>query len=202
MAVCLTHTGGLLQLWFCCVILPGERSLHDSPHTQNIHGNIPGLHVCYVLQGRVTVGHLAARNGHVQVLGVLASHGFDLNSDTLDMTSPLHDAAHHGQVAAVAWLLRAGVNPSVKNFNGKTAQDLARAEQHHAVVQQLQQAAVAAANNINGSAGGSGQSTPTAAVADGARQGAAGQQQQQQHWQVYPENEQYKNYPTFNRVGG
>eukprot|EP00878_Enallax_costatus_P036404 GHUV01040880.1.p1 GENE.GHUV01040880.1~~GHUV01040880.1.p1 ORF type:complete len:163 (+),score=45.78 GHUV01040880.1:594-1082(+) len=157
-----------------------------------------------ILPGRVTVGHLAARNGHVQVLGVLAQHGFDLNSDTLDMTTLLHAAAQHGQVAAVAWLLKTGVNPSVRNFDAKTAQDLARAEQHHAVVQQLQQAA-AATNRRDSSSGGSGQSTPTAAAVAGPQQSTVGQtqqQQQQQHWQVYPENEQYKNYPTFNnRVG-
>lgn len=157
------------------------------------------------MQGRVTVGHIAARNGHVQVLGVLASHGFDLNSDTLDMTTLLHEAAQHGHVAAVAWLLKAGVNTGVRNFDGKTAQDLARAEQHHTVVQLLQQAA-ANSNGQAGSAGNSGQSTPTAAAVAAAAPGgsllAAGpqQQQHQQQWQVYPENEQYKNYPSFNRT--
>jgi hypothetical protein len=141
------------------------------------------------------------------VLSVLAAHGFDLRSDTLDMTTLLHEAAAHGQVAAVQWLLQAGLNPAARNAEQKSALDLARAEQHHTVVQVLRNAAAAAAPG--GSGASSEASTPTAAVAAAvAARGGMQQQQQQQQQQagqlagqfvVYPENEQYKFYPVVDK---
>lgn len=122
------------------------------------------------------------------------------------MTTLLHEAAQQGHVAAATWLIRAGLNTASRNFDGKTAQDLARAEQHHAVVQLLQQASAATAGIVGrSSANGcstvsSGQSTPTAVGAAAVSPGAdafrlpAGQQQQ---WEVYPEKEKFKNYPSL-----
>lgn len=139
----------------------------------------------------------------MRVLAVLASHGFDLASDTLDMNTLLHDAARHGNLAAVSWLLQAGLNPRARNAEQKQALDLARAEQHHAVVQVLR-AAVATSD-----ASSSGASTPTASAA-----GAAGQMQQApvHSWQqqgqqglqpgqlpVYPDDERYKFYPMVDK---
>ncbi|WIA41773.1 hypothetical protein OEZ86_009108 [Tetradesmus obliquus] len=162
-----------------------------------------------VLQGRVTIGHLAARGGHVQVLAVLAAHGFDLRSDTLDMTTLLHEAAAQGQVAAVQWLLQAGLNPAARNAEQKSALDLARAEQHHTVVQVLRNAAAAAppaaaAAAPSGSGASSEPSTPTAAVAAAIAARGSIQQQQQAgrlagQLVVYPENEQYKFYPAVDK---
>jgi hypothetical protein len=123
------------------------------------------------------------------------------------MTTLLHEAAQNGQVAAVHWLLQAGLNPAARNGEQKTSLDLARGEQHHAVVQVLRNAAAAAAAP-GGSGASSEASTPTAAAAAAiaARGGTRQQQQQQQQGGrlagqlvVYPEDEQYKFYPELDK---
>jgi hypothetical protein len=129
------------------------------------------------------------------------------------MTTLLHEAAQHGQVAAVQWLLQAGLNPAARNVEQKSALDLARAEQHHAVVQVLRNAAAAAATAAaaaaaaapSGSDASSEASTPTAAIAAAiAARGSMKQQQQQGgrlagQMLVYPEDEKFKFYPVVEK---
>jgi hypothetical protein len=122
------------------------------------------------------------------------------------MTTLLHEAAQNGQVAAVHWLLQAGLNPAARNAEQKTAVDLARGEQHHAAVQVLRTAAAAAAALAPGGSGATSEaSTPTAATAAAIAARGGMQQQQQQAGRlagqlvVYPADEQYKFYPSLDK---
>jgi hypothetical protein len=94
-----------------------------------------------LLQGRVTVGHLAAAGGHVKVLAMLAALGFSLSTDTMHRDTLLHVSAKNGHTNAVAWLLQTGqVDASIRNFDRCTAMDLARDKGHYAVVTLLKEA--------------------------------------------------------------
>lgn len=114
-------------------------------------------HFVVIPQNRVTIGHLAARGGHIPVLAVLQARGFDLHSDTIDRNTILHHAVQHGQASTVTWLLQQGVKPNIANFDRKTPLDLAIAEYLFSIITILKTHLEAGA----ASTGSSGPGTPT-----------------------------------------
>ncbi|GMT35216.1 hypothetical protein PFISCL1PPCAC_26513, partial [Pristionchus fissidentatus] len=63
--------------------------------------------------------HLAARNSHILCMQLLRYAGFDIDFVT-DEGSALHAAALHGQVEAVRFLLREGINALIRDIKGRT----------------------------------------------------------------------------------
>ncbi|KAG7264108.1 hypothetical protein CRUP_020785 [Coryphaenoides rupestris] len=67
--------------------------------------------------------HLAARNGHRDVIRLLLKAGIDINRTTKAGTS-LHEAALYGKTEVVRLLLDAGVNVNTRNTYNQTALDI------------------------------------------------------------------------------
>lgn len=67
--------------------------------------------------------HLAARNGHNQLVETLLAAGVDVNILT-HAGSALHEAALCGKKSVVCTLLRAGIDPYAVDGNGRTALDI------------------------------------------------------------------------------
>jgi hypothetical protein len=77
-----------------------------------------------------TAMHKAAYFGHANVIEYLIGiEGCDVNAKDADGDTPLQDAARHGHTEVVALLLQAGADKSVQNMDGKTALDLAHAQE-------------------------------------------------------------------------
>ncbi|KAF3939573.1 Ankyrin-3 [Dactylella cylindrospora] len=68
------------------------------------------------------------------VLRTLLDWGVDPNASYHTWTSVLHFAAHHGKEDAVRILLDGGADPSMKDKNGRSAEDEARISGHLGVV--------------------------------------------------------------------
>uniref|UniRef100_A0A8C6T1I2 CASKIN2 n=1 Tax=Neogobius melanostomus TaxID=47308 RepID=A0A8C6T1I2_9GOBI len=67
--------------------------------------------------------HLAARNGHKDVIRLLLNAGIDINKTTKAGTA-LHEAALYGKTEVVRLLLDAGVDVNVRNTYNQTALDI------------------------------------------------------------------------------
>ncbi|XP_055085746.1 caskin-2 isoform X2 [Periophthalmus magnuspinnatus] len=67
--------------------------------------------------------HLAARNGHKDVIKLLLKAGIDINRATKAGTS-LHEAALYGKTEVVRLLLDAGINVNMRNTYNQTALDI------------------------------------------------------------------------------
>ncbi|XP_024141294.1 caskin-2 isoform X2 [Oryzias melastigma] len=67
--------------------------------------------------------HLAARNGHKDIIKLLLKAGIDINRATKAGTS-LHEAALYGKTEVVRLLLDAGINVNVRNTYNQTALDI------------------------------------------------------------------------------
>ncbi|XP_072312096.1 caskin-2-like isoform X2 [Eucyclogobius newberryi] len=67
--------------------------------------------------------HLAARNGHKDVIKLLLRAGIDINRATKAGTS-LHEAALYGKTEVVRLLLDAGINVNMRNTYNQTALDI------------------------------------------------------------------------------
>ncbi|XP_056221704.1 caskin-2-like isoform X2 [Seriola aureovittata] len=67
--------------------------------------------------------HLAARNGHKDIIKLLLKAGIDINRATKAGTS-LHEAALYGKTEVVRLLLDAGVNVNMRNTYNQTALDI------------------------------------------------------------------------------
>ncbi len=52
--------------------------------------------------------HLAARNGHIDVVKILIEQGVDMNEQDKDRRNALHLAAHNGHRAVVKLLIKNG----------------------------------------------------------------------------------------------
>ncbi|GFS88451.1 caskin-2 [Nephila pilipes] len=74
---------------------------------------------------RTTCLHLAARNGHVDVIRLLLNAGIDINRSTLRGTA-LHEAAMHGKLDVVRMLIESGVDVNKPNSYDQTALDIVR----------------------------------------------------------------------------
>ncbi|XP_056152805.1 caskin-2-like [Lampris incognitus] len=67
--------------------------------------------------------HLAARNGHRDIIRLLLKAGIDINRVTKAGTS-LHEAALYGKTEVVRLLLDAGINANMRNTYNQTALDI------------------------------------------------------------------------------
>ncbi|XP_033117767.1 uncharacterized protein LOC117117549 isoform X2 [Anneissia japonica] len=67
--------------------------------------------------------HLAAKNGHSDVIRVLLESGVDINMETHNGTA-LHEASLFGKTEVVRLLINYGVNVHLKNSHGQTALDI------------------------------------------------------------------------------
>ncbi|XP_075889769.1 caskin-2 isoform X3 [Nelusetta ayraudi] len=67
--------------------------------------------------------HLAARNGHKDIIRLLLKAGIDINRATKAGTS-LHEAALYGKTEVVRLLLDAGINVNTRNTYNQTALDI------------------------------------------------------------------------------
>ncbi|KAM4624144.1 caskin-2 [Polymixia lowei] len=67
--------------------------------------------------------HLAARNGHKDIIRLLLKAGIDINRATKAGTS-LHEAALYGKTEVVQLLLDAGINVNMRNTYNQTALDI------------------------------------------------------------------------------
>lgn len=95
----------LLNSNMVTVLLEGEGG-HDSSETPS-----------------TTPLHLAARNGHKDVIKLLLKAGIDINRATKAGTS-LHEAALYGKTEVVRLLLDAGINVNMRNTYNQTALDI------------------------------------------------------------------------------
>ena len=68
-----------------------------------------------------TVLHVAAHQGHVDIVRMLAIHGASLRAQTNVGSTPLHCAAHGGKIDAVRVLLEHGADRSLLDHSGRTA---------------------------------------------------------------------------------
>ncbi|XP_051571575.1 caskin-2-like isoform X5 [Myxocyprinus asiaticus] len=67
--------------------------------------------------------HLAARNGHKDVIRLLLKAGIDINRSTKAGTA-LHEAALYGKTEVVRLLLDAGIDVNIRNTYNQTALDI------------------------------------------------------------------------------
>ncbi|KAM4530219.1 caskin-2 isoform 11-T11 [Odontesthes bonariensis] len=67
--------------------------------------------------------HLAARNGHKDVIRLLLKAGIDINKTTKSGTA-LHEASLYGKTEVVRLLLDAGVDVNIRNTYNQTALDI------------------------------------------------------------------------------
>uniref|UniRef100_A0A8C9XA36 CASK interacting protein 2 n=1 Tax=Sander lucioperca TaxID=283035 RepID=A0A8C9XA36_SANLU len=67
--------------------------------------------------------HLAARNGHKDIIQLLLKAGIDINKTTKSGTA-LHEASLYGKTEVVRLLLDAGVDVNIRNTYNQTALDI------------------------------------------------------------------------------
>ncbi|TSK87475.1 Caskin-1 [Bagarius yarrelli] len=67
--------------------------------------------------------HLAAKNGHIDIIRLLIQAGIDINRQTKAGTA-LHEAALCGKTDVVRLLLDSGINATVRNTYSQTALDI------------------------------------------------------------------------------
>ncbi|XP_059204718.1 caskin-2-like isoform X3 [Centropristis striata] len=67
--------------------------------------------------------HLAARNGHKDIIRLLLTAGIDINKTTKSGTA-LHEASLYGKTEVVRLLLDAGVDVNIRNTYNQTALDI------------------------------------------------------------------------------
>lgn len=84
--------------------------------------------------------HLAACNGHINVLKLLQDYHCNLAEPDSSLARPLHHAAKMGQREAVKWLIKAGVSPAEKDGENKSAADQAKLHNHHTIYDDLMEA--------------------------------------------------------------
>ncbi|XP_058476877.1 caskin-2-like isoform X2 [Solea solea] len=82
-----------------------------------------GGHDAVVDSPSTTPLHLAARNGHKDIIMLLLKAGIDINRATKAGTS-LHEAALYGKTEVVRLLLDAGINVNMRNTYNQTALDI------------------------------------------------------------------------------
>ncbi|XP_062866689.1 ankyrin repeat domain-containing protein 10a [Trichomycterus rosablanca] len=88
-----------------------------------------------------TPAHIAAFGGHPECLLWLLQAGADINRQDFVGEAPIHKSARAGSMECVNALLISGATPELRNTNGLTAADLARAQGFHECAQLLFNAA-------------------------------------------------------------
>jgi ankyrin repeat protein len=83
--------------------------------------------------------HVAANQGHVDAVRVLAELGADVEASYPDgaRARPLHQAAYHGQVAVVKTLIELGADKEAADAEGSTPLHVAAHQGHVPVVKTL-----------------------------------------------------------------
>lgn len=94
-------------------------------------------------QGRTAL-HMAAANGHVEILKILLSAGANVEAPNSQENTPLHYACLNGQTEAVAVLLSHGALPSALNSASRTPVDEALDAGHEAVMELIRSHTAAA----------------------------------------------------------
>lgn len=89
---------------------------------------------------------LAAYHGKTEAISYLLNCGAPID-EVLDSTSALCVAASRGHVEVVNLLLEKGADVDVKDGDGKSAYELAEANQHHVCADILRDASVRASGN-------------------------------------------------------
>ena len=80
--------------------------------------------------GRGTALNVASRSGDVDMITLLLDRGADINIQTRDGLSPLMEAVLGNHPEAVRTILRAGVNSSQRDIEGRTSLDIAQEKQY------------------------------------------------------------------------
>ena len=74
--------------------------------------------------------HLAAYEGHIEIVKILLDAGADKDFKTFYRYTPLHVAVYKNNKEIVEMLLKAGANKTIKNNQGKTPAEAATQEGH------------------------------------------------------------------------
>ena len=81
--------------------------------------------------------HLAAREGHIEVVSFLIEAGAEINTKNENYITPLHIAAANGHTAIVEALIAANANIEAKNISDWTPLHIAALRGHTAIVEAL-----------------------------------------------------------------
>ena len=90
----------------------------------------PMLGRCHLVDG-MTGLHVAATAGSVRFVATLIEHGADVNAVTPSGSTPLHLAAEQWAPTVIRYLLLSGANPDVRDGVGRSALDIAIAQNDH-----------------------------------------------------------------------
>lgn len=114
-------------------------------HLAALEGNGPLVRLLLEAGARVDVAsdtgltplHLAAMRGDEAIVQALLEAGASVHAVDAGGNQPLHRAAAEGHLRVVDALLGAGADPSVRGYNGMTAESLAVLHRHPEVVARL-----------------------------------------------------------------
>jgi ankyrin repeat protein len=81
--------------------------------------------------------HSAASGAHAEIVELLLAAGADPNALQRHGWTPLHAAAQNGDIRSLEALLGAGADPSLRNEEGHSAADIARAAGHDELASRL-----------------------------------------------------------------
>lgn len=81
--------------------------------------------------------HIASAKGLIDVAKVLIKKGLNPGQKTDKNWTPLHVAARYGHWQLVQYFLSVGVDPDIRNSDGKTALGLARHLRHQGIIKIL-----------------------------------------------------------------
>jgi hypothetical protein len=97
-------------------------------------------HPSRLCQKELTPLHLAANNGHVEIVKLLLEADFNVNAVTAgSLDTPLHLAAKAGHETIVRCLLHHGADPGERNAASETAWQVTVEERHTSVAELLMQ---------------------------------------------------------------
>ena len=97
-----------------CVFMTIWLSLDCKPDLACSCGHRGTFISCFPMQANCTALHLAARNGHTEVVADLLKAGADLNATDHDGMTPLHQAAANGTTRAAGELIWAHAHVDAK----------------------------------------------------------------------------------------